>query len=573
MRSSQQVIIRSGHNVLPLVSSALYRYSPLAPNEMRFFKLEPGDLDNPLKGSFEVIRIPSSAPKPANCPPLNGSEEYDALSYAWGNGPFSNTVECNEGTSILRISRRVATALQHLRFPDRVRNLWIDAICINQSDNNEKSEQVRNMLRIFQSARQVVVWLGTKSRHSHIAFRASENSLHLLWADSFQGFHENPQDLHKIAQGFIELFDKPWWNRTWVRQEAYAAKTLILQCGDDVVDAKTVHRFPWPQLDEALSRSRHIGFSEYQKKCRNRALALLHLHTSRNAGASFELHELLEGSLEFEVTDPRDRCYAVLGMANIESAAQRYTEDPGHIFPLDYNKSLSEVYQDVVRYYLHSTKTLDILARYQSYNHFSFDSSFATLDLPKSNRHGDLPSWVINWQLQPRKLEHGVRSLTWSAHVKDELRQIVFEKTTSPSQLGLKGYFLGTFRSGGSFHVLKPSQINPICNPGTVLVLDRAYYLLYSLLSEDRGHQRLGTTSSEDGADNSVGGVYTTPNVGDIAVLFYGAKIPFALRPLRNDGDEFEFLGPINMPAARGGDLLQERYRDGPADARSFTIV
>lgn len=551
-----------------------YAYSPLALNQTRVFKLDPGQFEDPLNGSFDVVTIPDNPRVPDAATPPNGLQEYDALSYAWGKGAFSNVIRCAEGTGIyaLRVSRRVATALRYLRFSDRIRYVWIDAICINQSDVGEKSEQVRNMLRIFQNARQVIVWLGKKSHHSHLAFESSNN---LQLADGLECSHPRSSDWEKIVRGFTELFDKPWWARTWVRQEAYAAKMLIIQCGDDLVDAKTFHDFIRSQLDSKVSTFERFSLSEYQKRRLDRALALLDLHLGRKAGASFELYELLERSVEFEVTDPRDRCYAVLGIANVPTGAQDRLGDPDSIFPVDYNKSLSEVYQDVVRHYLHLTKTLDILARYRSYHHIEFDTSLFAMELPESNRRDDFPSWVVKWESQPEKLKYGSRGLVWSAHIQGELRQIELKRTTT-SQLSLKGYYLGTFEMypGTGPYILRPSKSNPICNPGRVLVLDRAYRLLRPWLSDEYEQPKsegTTTTTTDNDTDSSEGGVYTTPRSDDIAVLFYGAKVPFTLRPIP-DGDVYEFLGPINMPAAMGGNLLQERHGSGSADARFFIL-
>ncbi|KAF1982758.1 hypothetical protein K402DRAFT_295350, partial [Aulographum hederae CBS 113979] len=83
---------------------------------------------------------------------------YDALSYAW---------ESDKGTTIiqvdghhLQVTRNLAHALRRLRRPGVARTLWVDAICINQSDNEEKSRQVGMMKNIYESASFVLIWLG-----------------------------------------------------------------------------------------------------------------------------------------------------------------------------------------------------------------------------------------------------------------------------------------------------------------------------------------------------------------------------------------------------------------------------
>jgi hypothetical protein len=83
---------------------------------------------------------------------------YEALSYVWGS---TELVEC----IILDRKRHWITdnlysALQYLRFHDRDRYLWIDAICINQADKEEQGCQVQQMGKIFGSAEGVLFWLG-----------------------------------------------------------------------------------------------------------------------------------------------------------------------------------------------------------------------------------------------------------------------------------------------------------------------------------------------------------------------------------------------------------------------------
>jgi len=60
----------------------------------------------------------------------------------------------------LQITTNLDSALRHLRKPHNAIRLWIDAICINQADTNERSEQVRQMRDIYMYASKVIIWLG-----------------------------------------------------------------------------------------------------------------------------------------------------------------------------------------------------------------------------------------------------------------------------------------------------------------------------------------------------------------------------------------------------------------------------
>ena len=89
---------------------------------------------------------------------LSDDLSYEALSYAWGQPIFPEMLHSHKG--ILKITENLALALRSLRFKDRVRYLWVDAVCINQNDSTEKSRQVAMMSIIYKSARRVICWLG-----------------------------------------------------------------------------------------------------------------------------------------------------------------------------------------------------------------------------------------------------------------------------------------------------------------------------------------------------------------------------------------------------------------------------
>ena len=94
---------------------------------------------------------------------LSDNPSYEALSYTWGQPIFPEILNTHKG--FLRITENLALALRRLRLYDRVRYLWVDAVCINQNDTAEKSRQVAMMGSIYRSARQVICWLGQTDKH------------------------------------------------------------------------------------------------------------------------------------------------------------------------------------------------------------------------------------------------------------------------------------------------------------------------------------------------------------------------------------------------------------------------
>ncbi|KAK3386641.1 heterokaryon incompatibility protein-domain-containing protein [Podospora didyma] len=89
---------------------------------------------------------------------LDDSHSFDALSYVWGNA--HDTAPIDVGGSSFQATKNLIAALRRLRSSVEPRALWVDAICINQRDNSEKTQQVQLMARIYETARSVHVFLG-----------------------------------------------------------------------------------------------------------------------------------------------------------------------------------------------------------------------------------------------------------------------------------------------------------------------------------------------------------------------------------------------------------------------------
>ncbi|KAF1995138.1 HET-domain-containing protein, partial [Amniculicola lignicola CBS 123094] len=110
----------------------------------------------------EAEREERGRPKPIQCEifhaHLHPQTRFTALSYTWGP-PGELPVSINR--YVFHVGENLHGALAWLRGhrqPNRY--LWIDAICINQRDTAEKSQQVAMMGQIYTSAEDVLIWLG-----------------------------------------------------------------------------------------------------------------------------------------------------------------------------------------------------------------------------------------------------------------------------------------------------------------------------------------------------------------------------------------------------------------------------
>ncbi|KAF3054168.1 hypothetical protein E8E11_011974 [Didymella keratinophila] len=126
------------------MSTTRYKYAPLhsAKNEIRLLHMDKG-----LHGKSRTYSLHHVS--------LDEKPEYVALSYCWGRQGPDRPIAI--GGSRLLITRSLETALQNI---DSHHPLWIDAVCINQNDSSEKTWQVQLMRKIYNTASEVIIWLG-----------------------------------------------------------------------------------------------------------------------------------------------------------------------------------------------------------------------------------------------------------------------------------------------------------------------------------------------------------------------------------------------------------------------------
>ncbi|CAO1599252.1 hypothetical protein XANCAGTX0491_002988 [Xanthoria calcicola] len=141
-----------------------YAYSTLDPSASttRLMNLMPGSFDDDINISLETLDL-------AN----DDNREFEALSYAWGSkdNPLEISIT-DPSTNIkasLPVTRDLALALRYLRLPHLTRTLWIDVICIDQQNLEERGHQVKRTGDVYHTARQVIIWLGPATDDSALA--------------------------------------------------------------------------------------------------------------------------------------------------------------------------------------------------------------------------------------------------------------------------------------------------------------------------------------------------------------------------------------------------------------------
>ncbi|TVY87284.1 Heterokaryon incompatibility protein 6,OR allele [Lachnellula willkommii] len=302
---------------------------------------------------------------------LDNAPPFTALSYSWGDQTQRCEILLNGAP--ISITKNLESALRHLRLQDKPLTLWIDALCIDQSDDVEKGEQIEQMGQIYSEALSVITWLGPAADNSDVAMQwnqrygvlASELGVGSCPELQLRRLLEKAdlcgtESVEREIQTFIEdlkiqlsrdsaeqlmcvaaveqLLKRPYWSRVWVVQELVSASNTLFS---------------------------------------NRSLPT---------------HLLMRSLRKFGATDPRDKVFALLGIAGDAEALGLHP---------DYRKSCEEVYTELA------------LTLIRNGYHDPLSLSDSSRDIT------GLPSWAPDWStkscrhpLQERSLNRSTRPLT-----------------------------------------------------------------------------------------------------------------------------------------------------------------
>ncbi|RMZ33817.1 hypothetical protein D0859_02068 [Hortaea werneckii] len=255
---------------------------------------------------------------------------YYALSYHWGPAGGQHTVRIlvDSNAYTIQVRKNLHTALRRLRSTQEDVHLWVDALCVDQENKEEKSSQIPLMRLIFSRANSVKVWLGEAAANSDQAMDfirtcATSDSFNKLIKD-----HSTPADWAALSS----LMRRPWFSRRWIIQEIALGKSPELICGEKSV--------PWQDFADVISMAAYKQ-SELQRLFRSSATYQNHpdylgdlseLGAIRLAQLSdefflkgedgstqqrlFTLEGLMSSLTAFEASDPHDILYAILWLAS-----------------------------------------------------------------------------------------------------------------------------------------------------------------------------------------------------------------------------------------------------------------
>lgn len=244
-----------------------YRYAELRTGEIRVLSVLPADdFSDPIRISIKHTRLPPScfgsrhhelAKYVTDCGLLDAEQpEYYALSYVWGcieNPKLVYVDTAPEAADMISITNNLDAALRHIRRKKKPLVIWIDAICIDQGNLEERGLQVAFMDTIYTTARKVLVWLGPEENGSHqVMQRLARMGEKLIVRNGFVApnpagpplepkevswlsINEPVQSDEDQLRDLVDFFERPWFGRLWIRQEIFLAQQALIVCGKTIL--------------------------------------------------------------------------------------------------------------------------------------------------------------------------------------------------------------------------------------------------------------------------------------------------------------------------------------------------
>ncbi|KAE8343411.1 heterokaryon incompatibility protein-domain-containing protein [Aspergillus arachidicola] len=213
------------------MSSGLYKSLPLEPNATRMVRLLPDKEKNAeIEGELFTYDLTE----------VEGKKHlYEALSYVW-SGDQEGGAEKRKEIKLLRhtvpITANLHAALVNLRDHQIESVLWVDAICINQNDLDEKNKQIPLMRTIYAQANRVIIWLGEAFQDGD---KALETIRDLAERKAMSGKGADTKLSRSNRESCLKLLQRKWFRRIWVLQEAGVARSIEIMCGSVQINGYT----------------------------------------------------------------------------------------------------------------------------------------------------------------------------------------------------------------------------------------------------------------------------------------------------------------------------------------------
>lgn len=569
----------------------IYEYLDPAQHKIRILRLLPGSHHDPIKCTLHTAH-------------LSDDPDYEALSYAWGNLNGSrSTIRVDENE--VGITLNLEAAIRRLRRETQHRDLWVDALCINQADDKEKSHQVRQMWLVFSKMEQGIVWLGdyveenddagydsgdteitTLTRNEvNLAFRLVE---FMASGQHAPGNNEDHEDTGKpkmsaemmaaAAPALHKLMQVAWWQRIWTVQEFILPKQAILVYGTQHISRATMILGCQASLDHFFTRC--CGFPDGSLRSYWDKLDSIRCIMRNGKYDDYIFWEALNMFRERGASNPKDRVYALLGL--------------GSDLQPDYTLSLEEVFTGAVRASIETTGSLHSLLR-----------------TAEEVRSPEVPRWAPDWCAKlPSATWYSV-SMPWyyqfSYYDAAKRTKAKMRTPRDRSELCLQGFIIDRVRAvvpppwndGFKAKIAACQALadetskrheNAYPRGGTyddawwrTAVADMMYYgddtkylrakpedeaLCREYLRSELARDLVGSSVQLTGKSffatetGMLGLCGETVEVGDVVSVLFGGNMPFVLRPRDERADDgtmkYEYVGQAYVHSIMDGEVIEE---------------
>jgi hypothetical protein len=409
--------VAPSQTVLPLTQTSVYNYKSLEPGCIRLLTIHPDigtTYEDELLCSLSTVNI-GDIHLPA----------YEAISYTWpppdsrslsrirfahstakkledGTWKWIYEVSSNECLCVTQAVEKILRRLRSQAALDGVwKTIWIDQLCINQQDNDERAEQVLRMGEIYARAKGVITWLGDEVEEDEmqLAFDCMNRLAKMekwWWDDPCQAPQTianripmfRPWELEGDDKEYVPLeewsalrqmfISRAWFRRAWVLQEVVMAHTSTVLYGSSL-------EISWHTVEVACqvihSMGIYMGPFDHAEKdpgyAINNVLQVCGIRATIQRQSDPQglrlMERLLIATRNLEATNPRDIIYSKFGIAR----NNRPLPKP------DYSADVRDAYVRIAMYWMYNWKSnLDMLNEVQL-----------------SDRDHRLPSWVPDWSL------------------------------------------------------------------------------------------------------------------------------------------------------------------------------
>ncbi len=349
-----------------------FNYRTCADGDLfRLFELFPGTGTQPIEGRLDFEHSRSV------------ERDYTCLSYCWETVERETDIICDGFR--FPVTSNLLAALRCLRNKSHSLHIWIDQICINQDDLNERSHQVSIMQHIFSKAKDVIVWLGEEDDKSGKLCELARKMRRGDDSPKQSGTLKRILNPRQLQDAIQKLLQRPWFQRVWVVPEVALARFTIVQIGHDQISwdnfVRLIKDVPFPKTGGFDKQIALLG------NPRQRIAIISQMSASQKEGLRHtDITTLLILAKGSKATEIRDFVFAFYGLTWLRT------------FP-NYRISIELLYAEIIQLYVNSIR---------------WDTSYSTLhgltDEKRTqqlmsilysagalHQHHTLPSWIPDW--------------------------------------------------------------------------------------------------------------------------------------------------------------------------------